>query len=251
MDSYVDGPIELRHGDWREAIGSELAGQCDLIIADPPYGQTSLKWDKWMEGWPTHVVAMAKASASLWCFGSLKVFMQHSSEFAEWKFAQDLVWRKQNGSGFHRDRFKRVHEQIVHFYRGKWRDVYNDVPVTIDSTARAVRRKHRPPHMGGIASSTYTSIDGGPRLQRSVLEVRNCHGYAIHPTQKPVELATMLIQCSCPPDGMVFVPFAGSGTDLLVARMLGVRAIGYEVDERYFAAAVTRLKADRHIGVMR
>jgi site-specific DNA-methyltransferase (adenine-specific) len=43
-------------------------------------------------------------------------------EFAEhgFKYSQDVVWEKQNGTGFHNDRFRRVHEHAVMFYRGAW-----------------------------------------------------------------------------------------------------------------------------------
>lgn len=247
---YIDGPIELRCGDWRDALSTNLIGSVDLIIADPPYGQTSLEWDCWPLGWPTEIIDVTKPAASMWCYGSIRMFMQRASEFAGWKMAQDLVWRKQNGSGFHRDRFRRVHEQIVHFYRGKWGELKNTPPVTMDAVSRKVGRSNGPPHMGKISVATYESHDGGPRLQRSVLDVKNCHGYAIHPTQKPVELSTMLIQCSCPRDGTVFIPFAGSGTDLVAARSLGIRAVGYESDGKHFADAVQRLKSERPIGVM-
>src|SRR5207253_5557653 len=57
---------------------------------------------------------------------------------------------------------------------------------------------------------TYTSEDGGPRLMRSVLKVRNEHGRAIHPTQKPLELLRPMVRYSCPPGGLVLAPFSGS-----------------------------------------
>lgn len=249
MSSYSDGTIELRHGDWRESLSSDLAGNVDLIIADPPYAQTSLAWDQWPSGWPSEMVSMAKPVASMWCYGSLRMFMERYSEFCSWKIAQDIVWRKHNGSGFQRDRFRRVHEQIVHFYRGPWRSVYNKVPVTMDAVAKTVGRSNAPAHTGRIRGTSYKSVDGGPRLQRSVMEVRSCHGYAIHPTQKPVQLAETLIGCSCPRDGILFVPFAGSGSDLVAARMMGIRAIGYEADGKHFADAVNRLRSERPLAM--
>jgi site-specific DNA-methyltransferase (adenine-specific) len=75
-----------------------------------------------------------------------------------------------------------------------------------------------------------------------VIYARSCHGYAVHPTQKPVEIITPLIEYSCPADGMVLDPFMGSGTTLVAARQLGRRAIGIEVEEKYCAAAVKRLR---------
>jgi len=153
-----------------------------------------------------------------------------------------VVWKKQNGSNFHADRFRRVHEQIAQFYRGEWGDVYRDVQTTPDAVAKTVRRKTRPTHTGHIDAGHYVSQDGGPRLMRSVLEVRNCHGRAIHPTEKPTRLIEPVIEYSCPKGGRVFVPFAGSGSELEAARELGCRAVGYEINPEYCEKAADRLK---------
>ena len=79
----------------------------------------------------------------MWVFGSLRSFMATADRFADagLRLAQEIVWEKQNGSGFHADRFKRVHELAVQFYPAEtpWRDVYNDVQTTPDATARTVR----------------------------------------------------------------------------------------------------------------
>ena len=49
----------------------------------------------------------------------MRFFMASVEQFrvAKWRYAQDIVWEKHNGSGFHADRFKRVHEHAVQFYR--------------------------------------------------------------------------------------------------------------------------------------
>ena len=234
---WSDADVTLYLGDSREILPA-LGVTADLILADPPYGQTSLKWDRWQDGW---LDVAATVSQSLWCFGSLRMYLDHVSEFAAWKLSQDIVWEKHNGSGFHADRFKRVHEQVAHWYRGDWARIYHEVPTTPDATARAVRRKHRPPHTGHIEASSYTSEDGGPRLMRSVIFMRSMHGRAIHETEKPVGLLDPLISYACPSGGLVVDPFAGSGSTLDAARCTGRRAIGIEADERYAELAARRL----------
>lgn len=63
-------------------------------------------------------------------------------------------------------------------------------------------------------------------------------GNRFHPTEKPVGLMVDLIQ-KCPP-GVVADPFMGSGTTLVAAKALGVRAIGVEINESYCEIAAKR-----------
>lgn len=86
------------------------------VVTDPPYGETSYKWDRWPHGWPGWLLPRLGRSASLWCFGSLRLFMDRRDEFAGWQLAQDIVWEKNNGSSMACDRFRRVHEMAAHFY---------------------------------------------------------------------------------------------------------------------------------------
>lgn len=234
---YSDGAVTLYHGDCREVLPTLAA---DVTITDPPYGQTSLAWDRWVTGWLDLI-----PDAPLWCFGSLRMFMDRAGEFtaAGWHLAQDVVWRKHNGSSFHNDRFRRIHEQVAHFYRGEWAEQYRDVQTTPDATPSVVRHKCRPTHMGVMADN-YRSEDGGPRLMLSVIEARSEHGRAEHPTQKPLGIVSPLIAYSCPPEGTVLDAFAGSGTTLVAAKNLGRRAIGIEVDERYCEIAARRLSQE-------
>lgn len=64
----------------------------------------------------------------------------------------------------------------------------------------------------------------------------------IHPTQKPVPL---LLWCLGHAKGTrtVIDPFAGSGSTLVAARQLGIRAIGIEQDADYCRATAARLAA--------
>lgn len=219
-------------GDCRDLMPGR--GPFDMILADPPYGDTSLAWDRRVAGWIALARAALTPTGSLWVFGSLRHFMATADQFADagLQIAQEIVWEKQNGSSFHADRFKRVHELAVQFYPAEtpWRDIYNDVQTTLDATARTVRRKMRPPHTGHIDAGHHVSHDGGPRLMRSVIYLRNCHGRAIHPTEKPSALLEILIRTSCPEGGLVGDWFAGSGAAGEACRLSGRRYLGCEID---------------------
>jgi site-specific DNA-methyltransferase (adenine-specific) len=223
---FEEDGITIYHGDMRE-IAPALAFQC--VVADPPYGETSLEWDCWLDDWPRYLLS-SSIERQLWCFGSMRMFLN-----------QDIVWEKHNGSGFHADRFKRVHEHALQFYTGEWSRIYHAPVFTQDATARTVRRKIRPPHMGNTGASEFVAIDGGPHLMRSVIQARSCHGYADHPTQKPTEILTPLIEYSCESGGLVLDPFMGSGSTLVAAKSIARRAIGIEIEERYCELAAKRL----------
>jgi len=98
--------------------------------------------------------------------------------------------------------------------------------------------------MGERKTNTYVSQDGGPRLMRSVIQVRSMHGRAIHPTEKPVGLLDPLIRYACPPGGTVLDPFAGSGSTAEAARLSGRKAVLIEADERYCELIARRLQQD-------
>lgn len=230
-------------GDCRTDL--QQHGPFDMLMADPPYGDTSLEWDRRCEGWIEAASGMLKPTGSLWVFGSMRFFQDMGPAFKAlgFRYAQDVVWEKHNGSGFHADRFKRVHEHACQFYLAKsaWTDVYNDVQKTLDATPRTVRRKKRPAHTGHIDASHYVSEDGGPRIMRSVIYMRSMHGRAIHPTEKPVGLIEILIRTSCPAGGLVGDMFAGSGAAALAARAAGRRYAGCEIDPIMAAKANERL----------
>lgn len=230
-------------GDCRTDLAAY--GPFDLLIVDPPYGDTSLAWDRRIDGLFSLCDVLLKPAGSLWMFGSMRFFLDHGFQTGRFRYAQDIVWEKHNGSGFAADRFKRVHEHVVQFYKvgAKWTDVFNEVQRTSDATPRSVRRKKRPPHIGNTEAGAYESVDGGPRLMRSVIEMRSCHGRAIHPTEKPDALMEILIRTSCPKGGLVGDLFAGSGSAGEAAARSGRSYIGCEIDPDMADKARCRIAA--------
>lgn len=238
---YSDDTVTLWHGDCREVIPA-LDLQVDLVVADPPYAETALKWDRWPDGWPAMLASFG--ARSMWCFGSMRMFLDRRDEFGAWRLSQDVVWEKHNGSGFAADRFRRIHEHATHWYRGDWASIHHEVPrVAHDGPDRGTRRAARAgtAHLGHNNGHDRPWLDSGMRLTPSVLRVRSTHGRALHPTEKPVGILVPLIEYGSRPGGVVFDPFAGSGSTAVAARLTDRRAVLVEADERYCETIAKRL----------
>ena len=62
-----------------------------------------------------------------------------------------------------------------------------------------------------------------------------------HPTQKSEKFIAKLVLASSMPGDVIFDPFLGSGTSSVVARKLGRRYCGVELEETYALLAEKRL----------
>ena len=231
---YQDEAVILYHGDALQIL--PLLPQADAIVTDPPYGETSLDWDKWPDGWPA---VAALVAPQMWCFGSMRMFLDKRGDLADWKLAQDVVWEKHNGSSFHDDRFRRVHEFALHFYRGEWNALHREVPRFGEEQRKQNIRRGKTPHLGANGAA---AVIEGQRLMTSVIFAPSCHGYAVNETQKPEGIVAPLLQYSVPVGGLVVDCFAGSGTTGAVARKTGRRAILIEKREAQCRAIVERLR---------
>ncbi|WP_026790360.1 DNA-methyltransferase [Pleomorphomonas oryzae] len=239
--------INIIHGDMLDVLRSLPDASVDCVATDPPYGETSLEWDRWPAGWPERLLRVLKPTGSMWVFGSLRMFFDHLPEFVGWQMSHEVIWEKQNGTGFFTDRFRRVHEMAVHFYpsASRWADIYKAPQMTLDARARVIRKKAKPAQWQGERGATvYRSEDGGPRLVRSVIFAPNEHGRALHPTQKPSVLVAPLLRYACPVGGVVLDPFAGSGTTGVVARECGMQAILIEKNAAFVDVIRQRLDDD-------
>jgi site-specific DNA-methyltransferase (adenine-specific) len=243
---YEDDLVTLYHGDSLEILPT--LGSVDLVCADPPYGETSLEWDTWPPGWPE---IMARHTSSMWCFGSLRMFLSQQADFSSWRMSQDVIWEKNTGTGMATDRFARVHEHAVHWYRGDWSRVYHETPrIRVGSLHRVATKPAgaaKAAHLGGV-TKTAAWEDDGTRLVHSVFRVHGMHRRGDHPTEKPTGILEPLIGYACPPGGLVLDPFAGSGSTLAAAKGTGRRAIGIEAREEYCEAAAKRLAQDTLFG---
>jgi site-specific DNA-methyltransferase (adenine-specific) len=63
-----------------------------------------------------------------------------------------------------------------------------------------------------------------------------------HPAPFPDQIPIDIIQCFCPPNGIVLDPFMGCGSTAVAAKKFRRNFIGFEISKEYCDLALTRLR---------
>lgn len=213
---YQDDLVTLYHGDCREVTDWLTA---DVLITDPPYGigwfrpETKGAKNSWHNPGIRGDDDTSIRDAALGAWGGIRpalVFGSLRHQPAAWR--QVLVFQKPSAT---------ASGMFGAFlpWRKDWEPIY--VLGTDWPKAPSTRS-------GVIATGALSA--GGYR------------GYATetgHPHTKPIDVLASLIEAA--PPGVIADPFAGSGTTLVAAKLLGRKAIGVELEERYCEVAANRL----------
>ena len=127
------------------------------------------------------------------------------------------------------------------------REPYTDA--YMKNAAGKVRKSTKGRFSNGEKETVYKAHENGA-LPRDVIKVPALAGGAgkkervDHPTQKPLALCEKLIKASKNGDDtLLVVPFAGSGSECVAAKMENINFIGYEINEEYVELCGERLAA--------
>ena len=214
---YSDDLVTLFHGDCRDITDWLTA---DVLVMDPPYGRA------WRQGRlksarqaddshggilgdldtevRDHVLAAWGDRPSL-VFGDLMLAPPAGTK-------QVLVYRKAPNAGTRGALGGRRRDLEAIYMVGKW-----------------------PTGLGGLTSIVTTAApsQGNPSSPQGKFQ---------HPHAKPIDvMAELIAMCM---DGVIADPFAGSGSTLVAAKLVGRRAIGVELDAGHCRTVARRLAQD-------
>jgi site-specific DNA-methyltransferase (adenine-specific) len=223
----------------------------------------------WSQEWIKGANRILKNGGSLFIYGFSEIlahiFVQIPEKNKKW-----LIWHYTNKTTPSLKDWQRSHESIIHIWKGDnkifnlddVREPYTDT--FIKNSVGKVRKSTRGRFSNGDKETIYNANENGA-LPRDVFKIpalaggaggnqrwfychdcgnafnpkekKNHEGHNIftHPTQKPFELTTKLLKSSIPKNEIpkIVVPFAGSGSELVVAKNLGCEFVGFELNGDY------------------
>lgn len=236
---------ELFLNNWQAILPSIPDNSVDLLLTDPPYATTGIKWDKpvdWTAFW-IEIHRVCKINSAMVFFASGKfVPILINSNLTNYRY--ELIWEKFNSVG-HLDanrRPLRAHEQMLIFSR-KWKSSTYNPQKTEGKPHKNGGQNKKPVHYKGKTRPTEEVITNLYH-PRSVLKFdsREKDGTSRHPTAKPLDLVTWLVKSYSNPGDVVLDPFFGSGTTLAACLLTGRLGVGCEREETYFNNACEWLK---------
>lgn len=226
----------------------------DLLIIDPPYNldksfngssfksQATHDYAEWIDSWlaPLRKVLKPRASVYICCDWRCSAAVQQVAE-RFFLVRNRITWEREKGRGALRN-WKNCSEDIWFFTASR--------EYTFNVQAVKLKRRVIAPYTteDGRPKDWNKTEDGGFRLTHPSnlwtdisVPFWSMPENTDHPTQKPEKLIAKLILASSNPGDVVLDPFLGAGTTSVVAKKLGRKFVGIEVDPLYCCLAEKRL----------
>ncbi len=235
----------------------------------------------WCKEWINESIRVMKPSGTIFIYGFSEILAYLSIEISINK--RWIIWHYTNKNVASLNFWQRSHEAIICAWKDK--PIFNrdDIrePYTegfLNGAAGKVRRGTIGRYSNGGQETIYKAHEGGA-LPRDVIKIpalaggagmnerwficKTCKGQVFeprklkkhidheiikHPTQKPLELSKKLVMSAMPKkDGVVLVPFVGTGSECVAAKELGQSYIGFEINPDYIKLAEKYLASVKYI----
>ena len=213
-----------------------------------------IQYQEWCTEWGKEVYRTIRPGGFVLVFNSTRTIaqVQVALESVGFYSRDILVWRRSSGipKGFNYSSklAKLGRETERHLWAGWHSCLRNEwEAVAVLQKPLITNYQNTVENFGvGLMRAEGDGIEG---FQSNILEgFRITKGEKVegHCTVKPISLMKKLVDMVIPElnrsSMVVLDPFAGSGTTLLAAKMLGIPSIGIEINEEYLNIAETRLK---------
>jgi site-specific DNA-methyltransferase (adenine-specific) len=161
---------------------------------------------------------------------------------AGWIYQNLIIWKKKTSAIPCEFRFAKQYQIIAFATNGVKPRVFNklrvDLPLAPEHKYARVNGVYLTDVWDDIRELTSGYFAGNEAI-------RELNGDRVHVQQSPVALLLRIILSSSMPGDIVFDPFAGTGTTLVVAEQLQRQSVGIEIDSKNVELIERRLKQTR------
>lgn len=240
------------HKDCIEGMRT-LPDECaDLIVADPPYNlnkdfgawnenEKKEEWLPWCKVWLSECNRIMKPGASIFVYGIHHHLCWIQCYLYEMglNYRRQIIWNYENGFSGYTKTLSAHYEPLLWFSKGK-DFIYHPIREPYKSTERL---KHKITKNGKTWTPNPNGRMAGDVWRFPVLAGRRFANEKVeHPTQKPLSISLRIIKHFSNPGDLVVIPFAGSGSECVAAKMESRNFISYELNPTYIKLANKRLK---------
>jgi site-specific DNA-methyltransferase (adenine-specific) len=227
----------------------------DLLIVDPPYNLTKsfnetefkrrspLEYEEWLRSWIRLVLPTLRPTASAYICSEWRSSGAVQRVLEEhFQIQNRITWEREKGRGATRN-WKNCSEDI--WFCTVCDDYWFDVDAVKQKrkVVAPYRDENRKPKDWEQEDGDGFRFTHPSNLWNDIsVPFWSMPENTDHPTQKPEKLVAKLILASSKRGDVVLDPFLGSGTTSVVAKKLGRRFIGIEVEEEYCLLAERRLQ---------
>jgi len=240
------------HGDAIEVLREEIEDKTvDLVFADPPYNigkdfngnkdrwRSDEEYLIWCYEWLDLCIKKLKPNGSFYVMASTQN-MPYFDIYLRTRMAvlSRIVWYYDSSGVQAKNYFGSRYEPILFCVKDRNDYTFNSSDVLVEAKTGAVRKliDYRKP-----IPSRYNS----KKVPGNVWEIARVRyrmdEYEHHPAQKPTALLERIVKASSNEGDLVLDPFSGTFTTSWVAKELGRRTIGIEIEQEYVKIGLRRL----------
>lgn len=233
-----------------------------IILIDPPYNigkdfgndsdkRTLPDYLVWCDQWIAECLRILKPNGTMFIYGFSEVLALILARIPMEIHRRWIIWHYTNKAVPSLNFWQRSHESILVlwktdkvFHRDDVREPYTDG--FLNGAAGKQRKATKGRFSKGDVVTEYKAHEGGA-LPRDVIKIPALAGGAgmkervDHPTQKPLALCEKLLRSCMQGEGYVLIPFAGSGSECVAAKKLGLPFVAIEINPDYVELIMKRL----------
>ncbi|MDR1983412.1 MAG: adenine-specific DNA-methyltransferase [Prevotellaceae bacterium] len=252
MEKFDYKEHRIIQGDSLNILYDEVPdNSIDLIFVDPPYNigknfnghkdkwATDEDYLNWCYKWIELCIGKLKSNGAMYIMTSTQ-FMPFFDIFIRKRMTilSRLIWYYDSSGVQAKNYFGSMYEPILFCVKNPDNYIFNASDILVEAKTGAKRKlidyRKNPPQV-------YSSEKVPGNVWEFARVRYRMDEYENHPTQKPIALLERIIKASSNIGDTVLDPFSGTFTTSFVAKQLGRKSIGIELQEDYVKIGLRRL----------